>query len=71
MYIIVIGWRFVYLKVEVEIFNLLNLIDINVYVENFYCDFFNLLGYEFDNINFYLNNFVYIDLIDIKNKIVI
>lgn len=71
MYITAIGRRLAYLKAEVEIFNSLNLTDINVYAENFYRDFFNLLGYEFDNTNFYSNNFAHIDLIDTKNKIAI
>lgn len=71
MYITAIGRRLAYLKAEVETFNSLNLTDINVYAENFYRDFFNLLGYEFDNTNSYSNNFAHIDLIDTKNKIAI
>jgi hypothetical protein len=47
------------------------LTDINVYAENFYRAFFNLLGYEFENTNFYSNNFAHIDLIDNKNKLAI
>lgn len=71
IYLTVIGRRLAYLKAEVEIFNSLNLTDINVYAENFYRDFLNLLGYEFDNANFYSNNYAHIDLIDTKNKIAI
>lgn len=71
IYLIVIGRRLAYLKAEVEIFNSLNLTDINVYAENFYRDLFKLLGYEFDNTNFYSNNYAHIDLIDTKNKIAI
>ena len=70
-YITVIGRRLAYLSVEVGFFNTLNLTDINVYAENFYRDFLNLLGYEFVNTNLYTNNFAYIDLIDTKNKIAI
>ena len=70
-YITVIGRRLAYLKAEVETFNSLNLTDINVYAENFYRDFFNLIGYEFDNTNFYEQNFAHIDLIDNKNKVAI
>ncbi|UPZ36542.1 SMEK domain-containing protein [Sphingobacterium sp. PCS056] len=70
-YLTLIGRRLAYLKTEVELFNSLNLTDINVYAENFYRDFFNKLGYEFDNTNFIENNFAYIDLIDSKNKLAI
>lgn len=69
--ITVIGRRLAYLSAEVKIFNTLNLTDINVYAENFYRDFFNLLGYKFDNTNFYANNYAHIDLIDTKNKLAI
>lgn len=71
LYLTLIGKRLAYLKAEVELFNSLNLTDINVYAENFYRDFFNLLGYEFDNTNFIENNFAHIDLIDTKNKLAI
>ncbi|HFK5581698.1 TPA: SMEK domain-containing protein, partial [Elizabethkingia anophelis] len=47
------------------------LTDINIYAENFYRDFFNYLGYKFDNTNFIENNFAHIDLIDTTNKIAI
>lgn len=70
-YITVIGRRLAYLKAEVETFNSLNLTDINVYAENFYRDFFNLIGYEFENTNFREQNFAYVDLIDSTNKIAI
>lgn len=71
LYLTLIGKRLAYLKTEVELFNSLNLTDINVYAENFYRDFFNLLGYEFDNTNFIENNFAHIDLLDTKNKLAI
>ncbi|QBO58404.1 SMEK domain-containing protein [Chryseobacterium salivictor] len=71
LYLTLIGKRLAYLKTEVELFNSLNLTDINVYAENFYRDFFNRLGYEFDNTNFIENNFAHIDLIDTKNKLAI
>jgi hypothetical protein len=70
-YITVISKRLSLLQLEVEALNSLNLTDINVYAENFYRDFFNILGYEFDNTNFYDNNFAHIDLIDTKNKLAI
>ncbi|MBJ7429259.1 MAG: SMEK domain-containing protein, partial [Bacteroidia bacterium] len=57
-----------YLQKEVENFNSLNLTDINVFAENFYRDFFNLIGFEFNNTNFESNNFAHIDLIDTVNK---
>lgn len=71
LYLTLIGKRLAYLKTEVMLFNSLNLTDINVYAENFYRDFFNLLGYEFENTNFRENNFAHIDLIDTKNKFAI
>lgn len=71
-YLSLIVRRLNYLKAEVVSFNSLNLTDINVHAENFYRDFFNLLGYEFENTNFIIeNNFAHIDLIDTKNKIAI
>lgn len=70
-YITVIGRRLAYLKAEVQSFNTLNLLDINVHAENFYRDFFNLLGWSFDNTNFFSNNYAHIDLIDTKNKLAI
>lgn len=67
-YISVITKRITYLQKEVENFNSLNLTDINVFAENFYRDFFNLIGFEFNNTNFESNNFAHIDLIDTVNK---
>lgn len=60
--------RLSYLKTEVIAFNSLNLTDINVFAENFYRDFFNLLGFAFNNTNFENNNFAHIDLIDTIHK---
>lgn len=68
-YLTVIGRRLAYLQTEVALFNSLNLTDINVYAENFYRDFLNLLGYDFENTNYISNNFAHIDLIDRKKKI--
>jgi hypothetical protein len=70
-YITVIGRRLAYLKAEVQSFSTLNLLDINVHAENFYRDFFNLLGWSFDNTNYYSNNYAHIDLIDTTNKLAI
>ena len=67
-YISIITKRLTYLQKEVENFNSLNLTDINVIAENFYRDFFNLIGFEFNNTNFESNNFAHIDLIDTVNK---
>lgn len=67
-YISLITKRITYLQKEVENFNSLNLTDINVFAENFYRDFFNLIGFEFNNTNFENNNFAHIDLIDTVNK---
>ncbi|MDL5515089.1 SMEK domain-containing protein [Arenibacter sp. M-2] len=68
IYISLITKRLTYLQKEVENFNSLNLTDINVFAENFYRDFFNLIGFEFNNTNFESNNFAHIDLIDTVNK---
>lgn len=67
-YISLIIRRLSYLKTEVTAFNTLNLTDINVIAENFYRDFFNLIGFKFTNTNFESNNYAYIDLIDTVNK---
>ncbi len=67
-YISLIIRRLSYLKTEVTAFNSLNLTDINVIAENFYRDFFNLIGFKFTNTNFESNNYAHIDLIDTVNK---
>jgi hypothetical protein len=67
-YISLIIRRLSYLKTEVTAFNTLNLTDINVFAENFYRDFFNLIGFTFNNTNFENNNYAHIDLIDTVNK---
>lgn len=67
-YISLIIRRLSYLKTEVTAFNTLNLTDINVIAENFYRDFFNLIGFKFTNTNFESNNYAHIDLIDTVNK---
>lgn len=67
-YISLIIRRLSYLKTEVTAFNTLNLTDINVFAENFYRDFFNLIGFKFNNTNFESNNYAHIDLIDTINK---
>lgn len=67
-YISLIIRRLSYLKTEVAAFNTLNLNDINVIAENFYRDFFNLIGFKFTNTNFESNNYAHIDLIDTVNK---
>lgn len=66
-----IARRLNYLKVQIIHANSLNLTDINIHAENFYRDFYNLMGYSFDNVNFDSQNFANIDLIDSKNKIAI
>ncbi|MCR9065614.1 MAG: SMEK domain-containing protein [Cytophagales bacterium] len=67
-YVSLIIRRLSYLKTEVTAFNTLNLTDINVIAENFYRDFFNLIGFKFTNTNFERNNYAHIDLIDTVNK---
>lgn len=67
-YISIITKRLTYLQKEVENFNSLNLTDINVFAENFYRNFFNLIGFKFNNTNFESNNFAHIDLLDSVNK---
>ena len=70
-YISIITKRLTYLQKEVENFNSLNLTDINIFAENFYRDLFNLIGFQFNNINVEKNNYAHIDLIDTINKQVI
>lgn len=70
-YISLITRRLTYLQSEVINFNSLNLTDINIFAENFYRSFFNLIGFTFKNTNFSSNNFAHIDLIDPENKIAI
>jgi sulfur carrier protein ThiS len=67
-YISLITKRLTYLQKEVENYNSLNLTDINIFAENFYRDLFNLIGFNFNNTNFEINNFAHIDLIDTVNK---
>lgn len=67
-FISVITKRLSYLQTEVKHFNSLNLTDINVFAENFYRDFFNIIGYEFNNTNYESKNFAHIDLIDTVKK---
>lgn len=60
------------LKVEIGLSNANNLTDINIYSENFYRDFLNVVyGYNLENTNFSEQNFPSIDLIDEKKKIAI
>ena len=67
-YISIITKRLSYLQTEVKNFNSLNLTDAGVFAENFYRDFFNLIGFRFTNTNFENNNYAHIDLIDRVNK---
>lgn len=62
--------RLAYLQTEVSNDNSLNLTDINIHAENFYRDFFNLLGYSFTNTNFEKQNAAHIDLVDESSKLV-
>ena len=57
-----------YLKNEVELSVSLNLTNINIHAENFYRDFFNLIGFSFNNTNYDNKNAAYVDLIDTINK---
>ena len=70
-FITLITKRLTYLQAEVSNFNSLNLTDINVFAENFYRDFMNLIGYNFNNTNYESNNFAHIDLIDTLKKLAI
>jgi hypothetical protein len=50
----------------------LNILDLNIYAENFYLHFFNLLfGWNLININSTQQNAAGIDLVDITNNIII
>lgn len=64
----VITERLTYLQLKVKNRNSLNLTDINVHAENFYRDFFNLLGFSFENTNYDEQNAAHIDLIDSANQ---
>jgi SMEK domain len=58
-----------YLKSQVELSNPSNFTDINIYAENFYRDFLNLIfGYELLNINIFEPNSAAIDLGDEVSK---
>lgn len=60
------------LRSKVEIKAALNLTDINIYAEDFYCRLFNIVyGYELVNTNFQETNSASIDLGDSKNRIAI
>lgn len=60
------------LRSKVEIKATLNLTDINIYAEDFYCRLFNIVyGYELVNTNFKETNSASIDLGDSKNRIAI
>lgn len=62
--------RLSFLKAKVELSNPLNLTDVNIYSENFYRDFLNLLyGYKLQNINIIEQNAAAIDLGDEEKKI--
>ncbi|MGB0838515.1 MAG: SMEK domain-containing protein [Chitinophagales bacterium] len=61
--------RLSYLQTEITNRNTLNLTALNIHAENFYRDFFNLLGYSFTNTNFSKQNTAHIDLIDNTNKV--
>lgn len=64
--------RLVTLSWRIEIRGKLNILDYHLHSENFYRDFLNLLfDLELDNLNEYKQNVEGIDLIDIKNKIII
>lgn len=59
-----------FLKVKVELSNPINLTDVNIYSENFYRDFLNLVyGYKLRNINIIEQNATAIDLGDEEKKI--
>ena len=59
-----------FLKNKVELSNPINLTDVNIYSENFYRDFLNLLyGYKLQNINIIEQNAAAIDLGDEEKKI--
>lgn len=61
-----------YLKSQVELFNPGNFTDINIYAENFYRDFLNIVfGYNLTNINILEPNSAAIDLGDASTKLAI
>lgn len=64
--------RLSYIKSQVEISTSQNLTDINIYTENFFRDFLNLiLGHQFQNINIDEKNATAIDLGDKAAKIAV
>jgi hypothetical protein len=61
-----------YLRAQVELSNSLNLQDMNVYAENFFRDFLNLIyDYKLENANYKNPNAKAIDLFDNEKKLVI
>lgn len=63
--------KLIYVKSRVEASGSLNLLNINIYAEDFYKDLLNLIGYSFKNTNVDSANSAHIDLIDDENKTVI
>jgi len=58
------------LKYQIELANCINLYDLNIYSESFFCDLLNLIyGYKLRNINFIEKNAQSIDLGDDESKI--
>lgn len=62
--------RLSYLESTVKCRNSLNLYDIDIHAESFFCELLNLsFGYKLENLNHFQNNFDSIDLGDKENKI--
>ena len=62
--------RLSWFESTVRLKNSLNLYDIDIHAESFFCELLNLnLGYKLENLNHYQNNFDSIDLGDKENRI--
>ena len=70
IYIHEIESRLSWLDSTVRLRNSLNLYDIDIHAESFFCELLNLVfGYKLENLNHHQNNFDSIDLGDKENRI--
>lgn len=71
-YILNITKQLSYICTNVKLLNSLNLNDINIHAESFFCELLNIIfGYQLHNLNNTEMNYAAIDLGDEKNKIAI
>lgn len=71
-YIIEIEDRLSWLETTVKRRNSMNLFDVDIHIESFFCELLNLVfGYNLENLNNSKRNYISIDLGDRKNKIAV